>query len=69
MRGITKAAKTANGRSQACATCPVKRTRIICPPEFQRVCSDAFVEGFKKGVKMGKETNKVVTIYGTDDNH
>lgn len=58
MRGITKAAKTANGRSQACATCPVKRNRMVCPPQFQRVCSDAFVEGFKKGVKWAKKQSK-----------
>jgi hypothetical protein len=51
MKGITKAAKQANGRSQACATCPLNRSRGVCLPEIQRVCSDAFVEGFKKGVK------------------
>lgn len=68
MRGITKAAKTANGRSQACATCPVKRTRMICPPEFQRVCSVAFVEGFKKGVKWYEQQQKD-TRYGTEDKH
>lgn len=51
MKGITKAAKQANGRSHACATCPLNRSRGVCLPEIQRVCSDAFVEGFKKGVK------------------
>lgn len=52
MKGITKAAKQANGRSQACATCPLNRSRGVCLPEIQRVCSDAFIEGFKKGVKL-----------------
>lgn len=51
MKGITKAAKQANGRSQACTTCPLNRSRGVCLPEIQRVCSDAFIEGFKKGVK------------------
>lgn len=52
MKGITKAAKQANGRSQACATCPLNRNKGGgCLPEVQRVCSDAFIEGFKKGVK------------------
>lgn len=50
MKGITKAAKQANGRSQACATCPLNRSKG-CLPEIQRVCSDAFIEGFKKGAK------------------
>lgn len=58
MKGITKAAKQANGRSQACATCPLNRSRGVCLPEIQRVCSDAFIEGFKKGVKLiRKESN------------
>lgn len=68
MRGITKAAKTANGRSQACATCPIKNSRKVCPPEFLRVCSDAFVEGFKKGVKWYEQQQKD-TRYGTEDKH
>lgn len=49
MKGITKAAKITNGRSQRCS---------ICPPEFQIVCSDAFVEGFKKGVKWLQKQQK-----------
>ena len=55
MKGITKAAKTANGRSQSCAVCPIKNSRKVCPPEFQRICSDAFIEGFKKGAKWYKQ--------------
>ena len=60
MKGITKAAKQANGRSQACTTCPLNRSRGVCLPEIQRVCSDAFIEGFKKGVKwLHTEGNKL----------
>lgn len=51
MKGITLAAKRANGLSRMCAICPIKKSRAVCPPEIQRVCSDSFVEGFKKGVK------------------
>lgn len=58
MRGITKAAKQANGRSRTCITCPFTKDRKICPPEIQRICSDAFVEGFKKGVKAAKAAGK-----------
>lgn len=58
MKGITKAAKEANGRSQACVICPVLDSHKICPPEFQRVCSDAFIEGFKKGVVWTKKQLK-----------
>lgn len=60
MKGITKAVKQANGRSQACATCPLNRSRGVCLPEIQRVCSDAFVEGFKKGVKWLQQKQKEV---------
>lgn len=58
MKGITKAAKEANGRSQTCNVCPVLDSYKICPPEFQRVCSDAFIEGFKKGVKWLQKQQK-----------
>jgi hypothetical protein len=27
-------------------------------PEYQRVCSDAFIEGFKKGIKWLQEQQK-----------
>ncbi len=59
MKGIIQAAKEANGRSQTCAICPVLDNRKICPLEFQRVCSDAFIEGFKKGVKWQKKQQKL----------
>ena len=58
MKGITKAAKITNGRSQRCSICPVLKYRNICPPELQIVCSDAFVEGFKKGVKWLQKQQK-----------
>lgn len=58
MKGITEAAKEANGRSQTCNICPVLDSHKICPPEFQRVCSDAFIEGFKKGVSWSKKQIK-----------
>nr|UVY18747.1 MAG: hypothetical protein [Bacteriophage sp.] len=58
MKGIIKAAKQANGKSRACATCPLYRNRGACLPEIQRVCSDAFVEGFKKGVKWLQKQQK-----------
>ncbi len=58
MKGVTKAAKKANGRSRMCASCPIHRTYKICPPEVQRVCSDAFVEGFKKGAIWNQERMK-----------
>ncbi len=58
MKGITKAAKHANGRSRTCTICPFTKDRKICPPEIQRICSDAFVEGFKKGAKWLREQQK-----------
>lgn len=58
MRGVTKAAKKADGRSRMCASCPIHRRDKICHPEVQRVCSDAFVEGFKKGDKWNQEQTK-----------
>lgn len=62
MKGITKAAKQANGRSQACAMCPLNQSRGVCLPEIQRVCSDAFVEGFKKGVKWLQQKQKILCL-------
>lgn len=58
MRGVTKAAKQANGRSQMCASCPINKRDKMCSPEVIRVCSDAFVEGFKKGAKWIQEQTK-----------
>lgn len=58
MKGVTEAAKIANGRSRPCAKCPLKNSKGVCLPEYQRVCSDAFIEGFKKGVKWLQEKQK-----------
>lgn len=52
---IEKAARIANGTSRACAKCYIKEIYKICPFECQKVCSSAFVEGFKKGVKWVKQ--------------
>lgn len=51
MKGVTKATRKANGLSRMCATCPHKQGKHICHPLMSHVCSDAFVEGYKKGVK------------------
>lgn len=48
MRGITKAAKQANGRSQACTTCPLNKNRGVCLPEVQRVCSERLWKDLKR---------------------
>lgn len=63
MKGITTAAKQANGKSRACATCPIKRNRGVCMPEVQRVCSDAFIEEFKKGVNGCNSSRKICNQY------
>lgn len=62
MKGITKAAKQADGRSRVCATCPIHRRDKICSPEVMRVCSDAFMEGFKKGVKWSKTQSAWISV-------
>lgn len=58
IKGITQAARQANGRSRSCAKCPEKSSRVVCLPEHQRICHDAFIEGFKKGVKWLQEKQK-----------
>ena len=52
MKGITKEAMKANGRSRKCATCPFHG---LCTPIILKVCSDAFIEGFKKGAKRERQ--------------
>lgn len=52
---MTRAAKRANGLSQACTHCQVLKKHNVCPPEISRICRDAFIEGFKKGVKWTEE--------------
>lgn len=58
---LTMAAKQANGRSRMCATCPLHKPNKICSPEALKVCSDAFVEGFKKGAKWFEEQLNSIT--------
>lgn len=60
MKGLTKAARTANGRSRKCAICPIRKN---CNLSVHRACSDAFVEGFKKGARWEKERRV------NDENH
>lgn len=55
MKGVTKAAKLASSRSQKCGTCPI---RLRCDAAMIRICHDAFVEGFKKGVKAAEKASK-----------
>lgn len=55
MKGVTKAAKKANGLSHMCQSCPFLR---ICTPANARCCTDAFVEGFKKGAKAAEKAMK-----------
>ena len=58
MKEVTKAAKRANMKSRACKNCPIKQRLKICPPEIFEVCSAAFIEGFKKGVKAAQKAIK-----------
>ena len=41
-----------------CKHCPLLNGRKVCHPTNIRVCSDAFVEGYKKGVKAAEEEMK-----------
>ena len=58
MKGITKAAKQANGRSQACATCPLNRREVFVYPKYKGFAQMRFVEGFKKRCKMAATKSK-----------
>lgn len=56
MRGVTQAAKRANGLSQACGKCRYRfRDPGIC-----ELCGKAFIEGFKKGAKWAENKGKEV---------
>lgn len=55
MKGVTKSARKANGLSQMCKSCPFLR---ICTPTNSRFCTDAFVEGYKKGAKAAEKAIK-----------
>lgn len=58
MRGVTKAARKSNGLSRMCESCTICRRDRVCTPEVQRVCSDAFKEGFVKGSKWAEKQSK-----------
>ena len=51
-KSVEQMAKEANGRSRACKDCSLF---IKCNMETQKVCSDAFIEGYIKGYKQGKK--------------
>ena len=51
-KSVKQMAKEANGRSMACKDCVLF---MNCNMATQKICSDAFIEGYKKGYKQGKE--------------
>ena len=51
-KSVEQMAKEANGRSRACNICSLF---MKCKRATQKVCSDAFIEGYSKGYKQGKE--------------
>lgn len=53
---ITKEASRVNLRSRKCANCPFNtRPKSRCTEEIWNLCSNSFIEGFKKGVKFNKQ--------------
>lgn len=48
---LKRAALLADGRSHRCEKCPLRP----CSDQQYKVCGNAFVEGFRKGVKFKKE--------------
>ena len=54
-----KAANLYDGRSQRCGKCPLWTfPKYRCNMEIYDICTNAFVEGFKKGVNWSKEQFK-----------
>ena len=51
-KSVEQMAKEANGRSRACVNCSLF---IKCNTATQKRCSDAFIEGYIKGYKQGRE--------------
>lgn len=49
---IEKMAKKANRRSRACNNCSLF---MNCNMATQKVCSDAFIEGYTKGYKQARK--------------
>ena len=51
-KSIEQMAKEANGRSRSCVNCTLF---MKCNMATQKICSDAFIEGYIKGYKQGKK--------------
>lgn len=51
-KSVEQMAKEANGRSRACVNCSLF---MNCNMITQNICSDAFIEGYKKGYKQGRK--------------
>ena len=50
-KSIEQMAKEANGRSRARKDCSLF---MDCNKTTQKICSDAFIEGYKKGYEKGR---------------
>ena len=50
-KSVEQMAKEANGRSRACVNCSI---RMKCNMITQKICSNAFIEGYKKGYEKGR---------------
>lgn len=51
-KSIEQMAKEANGRSRAYVNCSLF---IKCNTATQKICNNAFIEGFMKGYKQGRK--------------
>ena len=51
-KSVEQMAKEANGRSRACNICSLF---MKCSMITQKICSDAFIEGYKKGYEQGRK--------------
>ena len=51
-KSVEQMAKEANGRSMSRVNCSLF---IKCNTATQKICSDAFIEGYIKGYKQGRK--------------
>ena len=51
-KSVEQMAKKANGRSRACKDCSLF---MNCNMAIQKIYSDAFIEGYIKGYKQGRD--------------
>ena len=51
-KSVEQMAKETNGRSRSCGNCTLF---MKCNMATQKICSDAFIEGYIKGYKQGKK--------------